>query len=147
MDTVCPESNKSMWLSLCMLAAPLGVIFGYSLTYVILKVYSWETSFIIQGLIYFGLAFIYMFVPSDYLEIQKIQQKLKIERKRRQFKPELGGTGHSRNTKQVDSSNSAKDNESEGRNNLLNTEHEVQKLNANKIDVQDPFVLDSSGYY
>jgi hypothetical protein len=102
-----------------MLAAPLGVIFGYSLTYVILEVYDWETSFIVQGLIYFGLASIYTFIPSDYLEIHKIQQKLKIERNRRQqFRPELGGTGNIRNIQPNESTNSAEDRMSDARNKL-----------------------------
>jgi hypothetical protein len=63
-----------MWMALCMLASPLGVIFGYGLTYGYIKLYDWQTAFIAQGIIFFGLIFVFLFVPSEYLEINKIQK-------------------------------------------------------------------------
>ena len=52
-----------------MLAAPLGIVGGYLLTWVMNKKYSWEWSFYIQGL---GLIPCFVFIvlmPAKYLNI------------------------------------------------------------------------------
>ena len=46
-DTFGSESQKSIWLTINMLAAPLGVVLGYTLTYYMNKYQTWEWSFII----------------------------------------------------------------------------------------------------
>jgi MFS family permease len=56
-----------------MLSAPLGVIFGYALTYIIMVYWTWRVSFVIQGVFFIVMGIVFMFVPSDYVEINKVQ--------------------------------------------------------------------------
>jgi predicted MFS family arabinose efflux permease len=44
-DTYGSESQKSIWLTVNMLASPLGVVLGYTLTYYMNLYHSWEWSF------------------------------------------------------------------------------------------------------
>jgi len=68
-DTFCKEGFKSIALTINMLAAPLGIVGGYILTWVMNKKYSWEWSFYIQGV---GLIPCFVFIvlmPDKYLNI------------------------------------------------------------------------------
>jgi MFS family permease len=57
-------------LSFILLAAPLGVVIGYSLTGVVISYgYSWRYSFFVQGIVIFASALIVMAVPSKYIDI------------------------------------------------------------------------------
>jgi MFS family permease len=49
-DTFCEEKFKSIALTINMLAAPLGIVGGYMLTYYMNKYHTWEWSFYLQSL-------------------------------------------------------------------------------------------------
>ena len=72
MDTYAIEENKSMYMSLMMLSPPLGIIIGFVMTRVIMIDFSWQASFVVQGLIQSSLALIFLFVSGDYIEIDVI---------------------------------------------------------------------------
>ena len=95
-DTYGTTKNKSAWMAVALLSTPLGVIFGYTLTYTIMVYSSWQFSFYIQGWIVIIFALLFSFVPNKYTEIDQIQILLKAEKKRRQNLPEIGGTGNIR---------------------------------------------------
>lgn len=44
-DAYGTEKQKSIWLTILLLASPMGVIFGYTLTFYMIKYFSWEWSF------------------------------------------------------------------------------------------------------
>ena len=69
-DTFGSEKVKPMWLSFLLLAAPIGVVLGYILTYNT-KVYlsSWEWSFRIQALLTLPLSASIMVTPDQYFNI------------------------------------------------------------------------------
>lgn len=41
------EKQKSAWLTILLLASPVGVVLGYTLTYYMIENLSWEWSFYI----------------------------------------------------------------------------------------------------
>jgi hypothetical protein len=46
-DSFANNSEKTLWLTFLILASPLGVVFGFSLTYFMNVHYKWEYSFYI----------------------------------------------------------------------------------------------------
>ena len=46
-DLFGPESQKSVWLTVALVASPLGIVIGYGLTYAMIKHLTWEWSFYI----------------------------------------------------------------------------------------------------
>ena len=55
-----------------MLAAPLGIVGGYMLTYIMNKYRSWEWSFYIQGLAIIPCFVFLLMVPEKYLNIETV---------------------------------------------------------------------------
>lgn len=70
-DTFGPEKHKTTWLTIMLLAAPLGVVLGYVLTYGMNYAYSWEWSFYLQALAIVPCAIFFLLTPDHYLNIQK----------------------------------------------------------------------------
>ena len=69
-DTYGLEAEKTIWLSLNMLAAPLGVVIGYTLTYYMNVLHSWEWSFILQAICLVPCIACLVVTPSQYLNIE-----------------------------------------------------------------------------
>ena len=70
-DTFGSESQKTIWLTINMLASPLGVVLGYSLTYYMNISHSWEWSFNIQAVALIPCICCVIVTPSQYLNIEK----------------------------------------------------------------------------
>ena len=70
-DTYGSEKQKSIWLTVLLLAPPLGVVLGYTMTYWIKLYHSWEWSFCIQALCLLPCVACLVTTPSRYLNIQK----------------------------------------------------------------------------
>ena len=45
-DTFGTQKQKAIWMTFLMLASPLGIVLGFTLTYYMIKFASWEYSFI-----------------------------------------------------------------------------------------------------
>lgn len=60
-----------MWLTVLLLAPPLGVVLGYTMTYWIKLYHSWEWSFCIQAFCLLPCIACLVTTPSRYLNIQK----------------------------------------------------------------------------
>ena len=85
-------------MSIAMVSSPLGIIGGYGLTYLVMKRFTWEFSFQMQGAIVMLFSLFFGLAPKKYTEIDEVQRLLKEERKRRkQHLPEVGGTGNLQN--------------------------------------------------
>lgn len=70
-DTYGSESQKTIWLTVNMLASPLGVVLGYTLTYYMNLYHSWEWSFNIQAVAMLPCIACVVVTPSHYLNIEK----------------------------------------------------------------------------
>mmetsp|Transcript_2678 Transcript_2678/g.4508 ORF Transcript_2678/g.4508 Transcript_2678/m.4508 type:complete len:211 (+) Transcript_2678:290-922(+) len=69
-DTFGTEKQKSIFLTLLLLASPLGVVFGYTITYYMIQYYTWEYSFYVQALCLLPCAIILIFTPTKYIDVE-----------------------------------------------------------------------------
>lgn len=69
-DSFCEDRFKSIALTINMLAAPLGIVGGYMLTYAMNKYRTWEWSFYLQGLAIIPCFVFLLMVPEKYLNIE-----------------------------------------------------------------------------
>jgi len=69
-DAYGTEKQKSIWLTVLLLASPLGVVLGYTLTYYMEKYLSWEWSFYIQAIALLPCAACILVTPSRYINIE-----------------------------------------------------------------------------
>jgi predicted MFS family arabinose efflux permease len=63
------EKQKSIWLTVLLLASPIGVVMGYTLTFYMQKYLSWEWSFYIQAIAILPCAGCFLITPSKYINI------------------------------------------------------------------------------
>lgn len=63
------EKQKSIWLTILLLASPLGVVLGYTLTFYMQKYLTWEWSFYIQAIAILPCVGCFMITPSKYINI------------------------------------------------------------------------------
>jgi predicted MFS family arabinose efflux permease len=68
-DAYGTEKQKSIWLTILLLASPLGVVLGYTLTFYMQKYLNWEWSFYIQAVAILPCAACYLITPSKYINI------------------------------------------------------------------------------
>lgn len=72
-DTFCTSKQKSIWLSFILLAPPLGVVFGYGYTSILIAFgYSWQLTFNCLALAMIICAVIMSFVPKTLLNLDEI---------------------------------------------------------------------------
>jgi len=70
-DAYGTEKQKSIWLTVLLLASPIGVVFGYTMTYyTITYLNSWEWSFYIQALCLIPCSACIFATPSRYIDIE-----------------------------------------------------------------------------
>lgn len=69
-DTFCEEKFKSIALTINMLAAPLGIVGGYMLTYYMNKYHTWEWSFYLQSVAIVPCFFFLLMCPEKYLNVE-----------------------------------------------------------------------------
>lgn len=69
-DTFCEEKFKSIALTINMLAAPLGIVGGYMLTYYMNKYHTWEWSFYLQSVAIVPCFIFLVMVPEKYLNVE-----------------------------------------------------------------------------
>lgn len=82
-DTYATSTTKPCMLSLILLAPPLGVVFGYGLTAVLIDMkVSWRISFILQGVTMACSCLVTLLIPDKYINIDDVL-KLKKEAKDR----------------------------------------------------------------
>lgn len=64
-----------------MLAAPLGIVGGYMLTYYMNKYHSWEWSFYLQGFAIIPCFIFLLMMPEKYLNVEStVNQKKQIQK-------------------------------------------------------------------
>jgi len=69
-DAFSNDNQKSYWMTFLMLAAPLGVVIGFSVTSTLISnEISWKMSFIGQGVLLIPPIFSILVIPSKYLDI------------------------------------------------------------------------------
>lgn len=65
-DTFGTQQTKPKLMSLILVAGPVGVVFGYALSAIVIGWgYSWRTSFLFQGFIMAASFLVTLLVPSD----------------------------------------------------------------------------------
>lgn len=69
-DTFCEEKFKSIALTVNMLAAPLGIVGGYMLTYYMNKYHTWEWSFYLQSIAIVPCFIFLLMCPEKYLNVE-----------------------------------------------------------------------------
>jgi len=71
-------------MSMILLAGPLGIVLGYSLTGVIVGCgYNWRWSFIVQGGTMAVSFVVILLIPSSFLNTDEVIQMKRIEKCRR----------------------------------------------------------------
>ena len=72
-DTFASRAQKPIFMSLILVSPPLGVVFGYLMTAVMLQknLATWQDSFKIQSLISIISASIVIVIPRAYFDINK----------------------------------------------------------------------------
>lgn len=79
-DIFCEERFKSIALTINLLAAPLGIVLGYLLTYYMNKYHTWEWSFYLQGFCIIPCFVVLMMMPEKYLNVEStVNEKKKIQ--------------------------------------------------------------------
>lgn len=68
-DAYGTEKQKSIWLTILLLASPMGVIIGYTMTFYMINYYSWEWSFYLQALLILPCVAAVLLTPTKYLDI------------------------------------------------------------------------------
>jgi len=76
-DTFGDDKHKSLWLSLLLLAAPIGVVIGYSLTAIMIENLTWHWIFYLQTVIMVPVIFAFMFTDNKYFLIDKAVERKK----------------------------------------------------------------------
>ena len=82
-DTFGTSKNKSMWMAMMMLAPSLGVITGYIATAICIMKADWRFSFSVQAATSLAMVAVIVSIPSDYLELSRVQMALQKEIERR----------------------------------------------------------------
>lgn len=78
-DVYANEKQKSAWVTILLLASPVGVIAGYTLTSIMVSYATWHWSFYVQAVGIMISAIVYAFVPDRYMDIdQTTKQKKKF---------------------------------------------------------------------
>lgn len=70
-DTYGTERQKSFWMTVILLASPLGVVLGYTLTYYMNKYATWEWSFIVQAFALLPCTLCLHLTPARYFNIEQ----------------------------------------------------------------------------
>lgn len=95
-DTFVTKVNKSFWMSLMLIAPPIGVFVGYVFTAVLVIHADWRKSMFIIAIFSGIVAFLITLMPEQYVEITIVRKAMEQEEKRRknELKPELSdGSG------------------------------------------------------
>ena len=85
-DMFAHESQKSAWLTFLILASPLGIVLGYSLTSVMTQVRNWRWSFYVQALGLLPCALALILLPRRFVDVEsasKVKSRCvqRVERK------------------------------------------------------------------
>ena len=70
-DRFAPEKYKSIYLTFWLLGTPLGVVFGYGLTFVCIKYLTWRWAYYIQLILAVPLTASFLCFSSDYTDVHK----------------------------------------------------------------------------
>ena len=62
------EKQKTMWLTLLLLCAPIGVLIGYLLGAWMIGQAGWRYAFYVQAVLYIPAIIIFFFTPVSYLD-------------------------------------------------------------------------------
>ena len=72
-----PEKYKSLWITFLLLAAPLGIVFGYAVTAAVIQNGSspedggdWEWAFRIQGAGLVPFIVLLILMPAKYMNLE-----------------------------------------------------------------------------
>ena len=69
------EQQKAAWITFLIMASPLGIFLGFTLTSVMVSWKTWEWSFYIQGIGLIPCIVGFIFVPSKYFEVENAQKQ------------------------------------------------------------------------
>lgn len=69
-DSFASENQKSAWLTFLILASPLGVVGGFTMTSIFTAFKTWRWSFYVQGLCMVPCAITFCLTPAKYLDIE-----------------------------------------------------------------------------
>ena len=70
-DTFASERYKSAWITFLIIAAPVGTVLGYAVTFWMIKYLWWECSFYLQAVALLPCVFFLCLTPDRYLNIEK----------------------------------------------------------------------------
>lgn len=72
-DAFANEKQKSAWLTFLILASPLGIVGGFTLTSFMVAdpIDNWRWSFYIQGMCLSPCILVFLFMPNKYLDIEQ----------------------------------------------------------------------------
>jgi len=68
-DTFGAENQKSIWLTILLLAPPLGVVIGYSMTALLIAKASWHWTFYVQAVCLVPCFMGFLLTPEKYMDI------------------------------------------------------------------------------
>lgn len=85
-DLFAHESQKAIWLTFLLLASPLGIVTGYSMTSVFAAKLTWEWSFWVQAIGLSPCVLTILLIPNKYLDVEaasknKMFASLSMDRK------------------------------------------------------------------
>ena len=69
-DHFSPKEKKTMMLTMVQLAVPLGIVLGYIMSAILIENLNWKYSFYVQGVLFAPIAIVYLFYPSNFMEIK-----------------------------------------------------------------------------
>jgi len=79
-DTYGTKKNKTLILSVNLLASPLGIVIGYIITS---SMSSWRLAFVFIGVLSIILAILFLCIPPHYIEVDVALRLLAKERAKR----------------------------------------------------------------
>jgi len=77
-DTMAPEKYKSLWITFLLLGAPLGIVLGYAVTFMVsddVTGEGWEWAFRIQGMALSPFIVLLILIPKKYMNLEEALDK------------------------------------------------------------------------
>ncbi|CDW83082.1 major facilitator superfamily [Stylonychia lemnae] len=95
-DTFGTNKHKTLWLSLLLLAPPIGVVLGYSLTAFMVYHFTWRYIFYLQSILVIPCVIAMISIPNKYFDIETAIQYIRKDQNRQYDLTQMyqtGGTG------------------------------------------------------
>ena len=77
--------QKSKWLTYLLIASPVGIVSGYSMSAVFLENIGWRFAFYIKAALMIPSLICMLMIPAKYMDIKKTGMLIRLHQKRKEY--------------------------------------------------------------